>query len=93
MSWVETKNLQTVSLGEIPVLPVEDLRLQTIAGINNGRRLVEFFGDETRDGIALHVVLADDNASRLYVASSKFRGAKAYPSLTPEVPAAHLFES
>ncbi len=92
MSWADTKNIQTVSLGEIPVLPVEDLRLQTIAGINNGQRLVELFGDETREGVSLYIVLADDDASRLFVASSKFRGAKAYPSITPEVPAAHLFE-
>lgn len=92
MSWTEIKNLQTIPLGEIPVFSVEELRHQTISKIQNGERLVQFFGDKTSEGVVLYVILADDNASRLYVASSKFRGEKAYQSFTPEAPSAHMFE-
>lgn len=92
MSWLEIRNLQSVPLGEIPVSPIEELRQQVIRRIRNGNRLVQFFGDRTSDGIVVYAVLANDDASRLYVASSLLRNEKSFFSMTPEVPSAHLFE-
>jgi Ni,Fe-hydrogenase III large subunit len=92
LNWTETKNLKSVSLGDIPQLHINELRTQIIDGIKNGRRLVQFFGD-TKDGhVILYAVLADDFTSRLFIASSKFGNEKEYQSITPEIPAAHLFE-
>ncbi len=92
MSWLETRNLQSVALGEIPVHPIEMLRRHVIDSVAAGKRLVQFFGDRTDSGDTIYAVLADDNASRLYIASSLLRGRKSFASMTPEVPAAHLFE-
>lgn len=92
MSWLEIRNLQSVTLGEIPVHPIEVLRQHVIGQIAAGNRLVQFFGDRSDNGIAVYAVLADDDASRLYIASSLLRGGKNYSSITPEIPAAHLFE-
>ncbi len=92
MSWLEIRNLQTVAVGEIPVLPIEEIRQQIIDRIAKGNRLVQFFGDRHAGNIPVYAVLADDESSRLYVASSVLKDEKSFTSMTPEVPAAHLFE-
>ncbi len=71
---------------------MNELRTQIIDGIKNGRRLVQFFGDKKDGRLILYAVLADDLTSRLFIASSKFGNEKEYQSITPEIPAAHLFE-
>lgn len=92
MTWTEIKNLQTISLSNIPQLPIEELRTQIIEKIKLGGRLAQFFGDKVSNGILLYVILADDNASKLFVASTKFVKEESYQSITPEVPSGHLFE-
>ncbi|RJP62123.1 MAG: hydrogenase [Ignavibacteriales bacterium] len=92
MNWIQIKNLQTVSLNDIPVLTVEELRNQLIEQVKNGRRLVQFFGDKVNESIVLYVVVSDDNSSRLFVSSSKFTNEKSYQSFSVDVPSAHLFE-
>ena len=92
MSWSEIKNLQTVSLKEIPQLYFDALREQVIRAIKEGKRLVQFFGDKTSDGIVLYVIIADDLQSKLHVASTIFTSEQVFPSMTPEISSAHLFE-
>jgi len=92
MKWLEIKNLQAVKKTDLPRLPIDELREQTLAGLGAGRRVVQFFGARTAAGVALYVVLADDGHSRLYVSSSVFVNEKSYPAFTPEMPALHLFE-
>ena len=92
MSWIEIKNLQSVSLNNIPRLKVEDLRDQLIEKIKGGKRLVQFFGDTENGDVILYAIAADDNASKLFIASTKFTSQKEYQSITPEIPSAHLFE-
>ncbi|MCL4538123.1 MAG: NADH-quinone oxidoreductase subunit C [Bacteroidetes bacterium] len=92
MSWLEIRNLQSVALGELPVHPIEELRQQVLDRIVKGNRLVQLFGDRSARGISVYAVLADDDSSRLYVASSVLQGEKSFTSMTPDVPAAHLFE-
>jgi len=92
LNWIQIKNLQTVSLNDIPVLTVEELRNQLIEQVKNGRRLVQFFGDKVNESIVLYVVVSDDNSSRLFVSSSKFTNEKSYQSFSVDVPSAHLFE-
>ncbi len=92
MNWIQIKNLQTVSLSDIPILPIDELQLQLIEQIKTGRRLVQFFGDNVEDGVILYVIVSDDNSSRLFAASAKFTKEKSYQSVSPDVPSAHLFE-
>ena len=92
MNWVEMRNLKPVPLGEIPVHSIEELRRHVIESVGAGNRLVHFFGDRTDSGVTVYAVLADDNASRLYIASSYLQDKKSFDSVTPEIPAAHLFE-
>ena len=92
MNWIEIKNLQTIDINEIPRLSIEELRSFLVEKVKGGRRLVQFFGDQEQDGIALYAIAADDNNSRLCVGSAKISLNSKYPSLTPEIPSASLFE-
>ncbi len=92
MNWAEIKNLQSVSLSEVPRIGFDILREQIIKLISNGCRIIQFFGDKEKDGIILYVVLADDEQSRLFAASSIFDEQSSYKSITPEVKSFHLFE-
>ena len=92
MKWAELRNLQTVQLAAIPRLSPDALQQQTLSGLAAGRRVVQFFGDRTAEGILLYVVLADDEHSRLYVSSAIFQDNDKYPALTTDAPALHLFE-
>jgi len=92
VNWLEIKNLQTVSLNEIPRLPVDEFRSRLVEKVKGGKRLVQLFADPESDGIAIYALTADDNNSRLSVASSKIKLKSSYPSLTPDIPSASLFE-
>ncbi len=92
MHWAEIKNLQSISLKEIPRLPFDELRAQLLNGISKGYRLVQFFGDKENDEVILYTVLADDEQSKLFAASSSFRNEKSFESITPEAKSFHLFE-
>ena len=92
MNWIELKNLQSISIDEIPRLNLENLRNQIVEKIKSGKRLVQFFGDKESDIVVIYAVVADDNNSKLYVASSKSNQEKMYKSITPEAPSASLFE-
>jgi Ni,Fe-hydrogenase III large subunit len=92
LNWIEIKNLQSISLDEISRLALEDLRNQTVEKIKSGKRLVQFFGDKESDIIVIYAVVADDNNSKLYIASSKSKPEETYRSITPEAPSASFFE-
>ena len=92
MNWCEIKNLQSVSLDEIPRLEFAELRKQIIQKILKGYRVVQFFGDKEMNSVILYVVLADDEQSKLFVAASIFEEGGTFESITPEVKAFHLFE-
>ncbi len=92
MNWIEIKNLQSISLDEIPRLTLDDLRSQAVEKIKSGKRLIQFFGDKESDAITIYAIVADDNNSKLYISSSKIKPEQAYRSMTPEAPSASLFE-
>ena len=89
---MEIKNLQSISSHEIPRLPIGDLRSQLIEKIKSGKRLVQFFADQGADGIDVYAVVADDNNSRLSVASMTMNDHSSYRSCTSEIPSAAWFE-
>ncbi len=92
MNWIESRNLQPVLIKDVPRLKIEDLRDSIIPEINNGKRLVQFFGSKENEKIILYAVIADDNTSKLFISSSRFNPGEIYKSITSEVPSAHLFE-
>ncbi len=92
LNWIEIKNLQPVSLNEIPVLGIDNLMSQIVEKIKSGNRLVQFFGSKGSNNILLYVILADDSFSKIYLTSSEFKNEKNYRSITSEIPSAHLFE-
>ncbi len=91
-NWIEIKNLQPVYLKDIPVLPIDDLRFQLIEKVRSGKRLIQFFGKRDSNKIVLYAIAADDNTSKMFLASSEFKEGRQYISLTTEIPSAHLFE-
>jgi Ni,Fe-hydrogenase III large subunit len=92
LNWIEIKNLQSISIDEIPDLTLDDLRNQVVEKIKSGKRLVQFFGDKESDIVVLYAVIADDNNSKLYIASSTSKPEETYLSMTPDAPSASLFE-
>lgn len=92
MNWTAFKNLQPVYLNDVPQLPISELRSEIIREIKKGKRLVQFFGKREAGGISIISILADDNASQLFAASSFITNEKKYESITVEAPQAHLFE-
>jgi Ni,Fe-hydrogenase III large subunit len=92
LSWIEINNLQAISLNEIPRLHIDDFRNQTIEKIKSGKRLVQLFADSESENHIMFAVIADDENSKLNVASSAIDSRKVYKSITPEAPSASLFE-
>jgi Ni,Fe-hydrogenase III large subunit len=60
--------------------------------IRDGKRLIQFFGNKESDAIILYAVVADDNNSKLSIASSKSKPEETYRSMTLEVPSASFYE-
>jgi len=89
---LEFKNLQAVPLAGMPSLSPDDFRNSVISAAGDGRRPVLYFGDREHRGIRLIAVLADDEHSRLQAFSTVFSEGESYDSLTPDIPALHLFE-
>jgi len=92
LNWFETKNLKSVPLKDIPVLPFDVLREQLISEVQNGKRIEQFFGFEQQNRIKFFVIIADDNLSKLSIATAEFTSQKSYKSITPEIPSLHMFE-
>ncbi len=90
MKWALTNNNRVLKLRDIPLLKIDDLRNEIIK--NKDKRLVSFFGHKNKKEIKIYVILADDDNSSLYVSSSVIKEGGSYQSLTPELPAFHLFE-
>jgi Ni,Fe-hydrogenase III large subunit len=85
------RNRRTIPWPSVPHLPVETFRHTVIEATASDWRLVALFGmpdggRETR----IVAVLADDRLSALGALSASVLDR--YPALTPECPAAHLFE-
>lgn len=91
-TWIEFRNLEAVALNDVPRLSPAEFRGSAVEGAAKGWRPVLFFGDREPDGPVLYAVMADDGRSRLYGTSTMFKPGEAYPAITPDVPAFHMFE-
>ena len=81
---------RTFAASEIPDLPVAQFREAVVRAFKRGARLLALTGQpEQGGGVRLTAVLAPGDGA---VAAASTRVEKSFPSLTPDVPAAHLFE-
>lgn len=92
MNWLEINNLQAVSLKDIPEFNTVDFREQIIKAVSEGKRVVQFFAAERGGELRIYAALANDAHSQIKLAALNLHAEKGYPSLTPDVPALHLFE-
>lgn len=76
-------------LSSVPFLSFQGFRKAIVEGVDAGGRLAALFGSQ-EEGVRLYGVLAWKNRALLSVVSTRIEGR--YPSLTPTVPQAHLFE-
>ena len=86
------RNGESLDAAKVPVVPVEEFRDAVLKAAAAKLRLSALIGqpDEEKGKASLLAVLADDSAGKLYLAAS--RPAASYPSLTADLPQAHLFE-
>lgn len=85
-------NAQAVLISEIPVMGVETSRdwiLNTCQ--KNGGRMVSFFAVPGKEGTRMYAILGVDLTGELQIAGMDL-AEKSYPSLTPLLPEAQLFE-
>jgi Ni,Fe-hydrogenase III large subunit len=75
----------------LPRLSLDAFRAAVIGARARGRRVAALFGTPHAEGVALHVVLADDDAGLLECASTVL-GEDRYPAMTPECHEVHSFE-
>ncbi len=86
------RNGEALDFSMIPVVPMDEFRSAILKMAAANHRLCALFG-ASKDGRppgGLLAVLADDIGGKLYLAAS--RPVASYPSLTPDLPQAHLFE-
>ena len=90
MNWLISENKKRVNISEIPILNINDLRLEII---KLSKRVITFFGKQENDEVRLFVVLADDKEGKMYMSSAIFNNNETeYESLTQTIPAFHMFE-
>ncbi len=81
-------NLVPVPIGSIPARPLADLLPAAREVRESGRRLIALFPHLGK----LLFVLADSSAGKLSASSFDLEGRNGWPSITPVLPEAHLFE-
>jgi Ni,Fe-hydrogenase III large subunit len=80
----------------LPLLPMEEMRRQVIAGVKEGAEIAAFFARPVAatasapTAFQLIAVLVDRSQGALRVLSTRL--GNTWPSITPECPSAHLFE-
>jgi len=87
---LKIKNSESAELDSVPVLSIEDFRDVVNESVSKGRRLSSFFAAPLENKIRFFAILSND-ADGFVELVSTFAG-NSFPSLTPDVPSAHLFE-
>ncbi|HSA58604.1 MAG TPA: NADH-quinone oxidoreductase subunit C [bacterium] len=85
------RNGGAIAENQIPITQDTALFVDSIgAKLQEGYRLIAYFGRKVSEGLKLYGILGDDKQGRLWIGAAK--GANSFPSLTPQHPQAHLFE-
>lgn len=87
---LKIKNAESAALDSVPLLSVDDFRNIVINATRKGARISSLFGVVQRQGVRLYAIISNDSDSVIEAGSTFVEDS--YPSLTPVVPSAHLFE-
>jgi len=90
--WLATRNNRSEARADIPAWTLPDLAAEIVRRCQEGLRLAALFGVPTDGRLTVYAILADDSAARLWIAGAVAAPGAAYPAITREVPAAHVFE-
>ena len=89
------QNAISIEEEKIPVLSAEAWRQAIVEGcLKDKARMVAYFGaKQSGDTVRIYCLLGVDDRKMLFIGATDFAGRnRSYPSLTPELPEAHLFE-
>lgn len=90
-NFITLKNCEVKDIKNVPKLSSEDFKEQIVDLIENGERVVSFFGyPEKENLIDLIIIIANDNQGILKILSTEVK--ESYKSLTPSLPQVHWFE-
>lgn len=90
MSFIRIKNNQTILIKDIPQIEFSVLREDII---KENKRPLFFYGLKEDSGIKLFIGLSDDEQGEILVSSSFFKKDEtSFESITPHLPAFHIFE-
>ncbi len=90
--WAATRNNERLDRAEIPRMPLHELAREVVHECREGLRLAAHFGVPDGDRLRVYAVLADDARAALWISSAEGSPGEIYPSITKEIPAAHVFE-
>ncbi len=90
----ELRNGEAIPWRAIPELSLTEFRSTLLQRCRTGARIAVWFAvPATEPGyLTMLAVLADDSASVLYPMAAPYRAGTPFPSLTPELPQASMFE-
>jgi len=77
-------------LAALPVFPLRAFRERVVEEVRAGARLAALFGMPAGEAVRLLAILADPRSSVLFPFATDV--ADSFPSMTPDCPAAHMFE-
>jgi len=92
MKWTIAENNQVLSLNEISVIDIAELRQGIKEQYKANKRVIGFFGHKESSEVKLYVILADDDNSKLLISSCLLKEGSSYPSITKDFPAFQMFE-
>lgn len=91
MKGVDIRNGGVVRRSQIPLLSVADFRGWIADRVKKGARIASLFGESNDERLHLFAILANDLTGKISIARTAITE-EAFPSMTPEVPQAQLFE-
>jgi Ni,Fe-hydrogenase III large subunit len=91
--FVTLGNGRAIDRSSVPNLSIDEFQQGILDAVEHDQRVVAMFGmaDAEASSVQVHVVLADDQQSRLRIGRTVVRG-ESFASLTPQCPQVHLFE-
>ncbi|MGK5095402.1 NADH-quinone oxidoreductase subunit C [Deltaproteobacteria bacterium TL4] len=91
--WIKTRNAEPVLCHQVPALPRQEFHPTLTAALEEGKRVVAYFGMTVEAGVRVFAVCANDPHSELWITSTLFEaGQNVFPSLAIRYPSIQLFE-
>jgi len=92
MKWAETKNNKPLKIDDIPHIGIKEFIDDAELLAKQKNRLVSLFGMNNNNNVTIYCVFADDENSKLLIASTELKKGESYRSITLNVPSFAMFE-